>query len=122
LHKLVEESPSLPASEQTLLLEDSEFLEGAYRSVAIQGDSAVPEDAEAEVDYHYICFVCSDENHHVYQLDGDRIGPIDRGVLFPEGEDLLGEGMRLYLRSFTKRYEEENMSFNLMALVASGED
>jgi ubiquitin carboxyl-terminal hydrolase L3 len=120
LHKLIKESSSLSASERALLLESSELLEDAYRNVAMQGDSEVPEDAEEEVDYHYICFVCSSENNHVYELDGDRIGPIDRGVLVNEYEDMLGQGMLAHIRTFMRRYEHENTNFNLMALVTTG--
>ena len=122
MHKLIKESPSLSASERALLLESSELLEDAYRNVAMQGDSEVPEDAEEEVDYHYICFVCSSENNHVYELDGDRIGPIDRGVLVDEYGDMLGQGMLAHIRTFMKRYEHENTNFNLMALVTTGEN
>jgi ubiquitin carboxyl-terminal hydrolase L3 len=121
LHTLITTSPTLSTSDRALMLENSESLETAYRTVAIQGDSEVPEDAEAEVDYHYICFARSSENNHVFQLDGDRSGPIDRGVLVSQDEDMLGEGMLDHIRAFMKRYEHENMSFNLMALVTADE-
>lgn len=119
LHKLVKESSSLSANERALLLENSDFLEEAYRNIAIQGDSAVPEDAEEEVDYHYICFVSSSENNHVYELDGDRQGPVDRGTVIARDEDMLGQGMLAHIRTFIRRYQHENIGFNLMALVVS---
>jgi ubiquitin carboxyl-terminal hydrolase L3 len=76
----------------------------------------VPDDPEEEVDYHYICFA-SGSNGHVYELDGDRNGPVDRGILLGDSEDMMGEGMLAYVRAFMRRYEHENMSFNLMALT-----
>lgn len=122
MHKLIKESPTLSENGRALVLENSEFLEDAYRNIAMQGDSEVPEDAKEEVDYHYICFVCSSENNHVYELDGDRIGPVDRGVLNDKDEDMLGQGMLAHIRTFMRRYEHENTSFNLMALVTTGEN
>src|SRR4051812_9912095 len=107
-------------NDRTRIIEESRPLEIAYRTVATQGDSEVPQDAEASVDYHYICFARSSETNHVYELDGDRIGPIDRGILIPENEDMLGEGVLEYIRTnFFQRYQHENSSFNLMALVTA---
>lgn len=76
----------------------------------------MPNNPEEEVDYHYICFT-SASNGHVYELDGDRNGPVDRGVLLGDGEDMMGEGLLAHVRAFMRRYEHENMSFNLMALT-----
>jgi ubiquitin carboxyl-terminal hydrolase L3 len=76
----------------------------------------VPDDPEEEVDYHHICFA-SGSNGHVYELDGDRNGPVDRDVLLGDGGDMMGEDMLAHIRAFTRRYEHENMSFNLMVLT-----
>jgi len=119
LHKLIKESSSLSVNERALLLENSDFLEEAYRNIAMQGDSAVPEHVEEEVDYHYICFFSSSESNHVYELDGDRLGPVDRGTIIAQDEDMLGQGMLAYIRAFMRRYQHENIGFNLIALVVS---
>jgi len=103
------------------MLENSEFLEDAYRTVAMQGDSAVPDNPEDEVDFHYICFVRSIENQHVYELDGDRSGPVDIGLIMGEDEDMLGPGMLAHVKEFMRRYEHENIIFNLMALVTAAD-
>ena len=59
-----------------------------YKSVALQGDSAVPTSAEAEVDVHY---VKSHRDSHLYEMDGDRNGgPVDLGGL-EDDDDVLAE-------------------------------
>lgn len=42
------------STERSRLLEENKELEDAYMEVARQGTSKVPEDAEAEVDFHYV--------------------------------------------------------------------
>lgn len=83
--------------------------------VALQGDSAVPDNAEDEVDFHFVCFVKSPKTGHVYELDGDRKGPVDRGLLLGPDEDMLAEGGLKIIKEYIQR--EDNFNFGLMALV-----
>lgn len=53
--QLLEHCSVLPQKERSLLLEESVELEEAYATVARQGNSKVPENAEDEVEYHYVC-------------------------------------------------------------------
>lgn len=99
-----------------MVLENSAELEDAYRTVALKGDSAVPVNAEDELDFHYICLVKSDKNSHLYELDGDCKGPTDTGVVLETDEDLCSAKALVVVR----RYLEaggENVGFSLMALV-----
>jgi ubiquitin carboxyl-terminal hydrolase L3 len=82
----------------------------------MQGDSNVPDSAEDEVDFHYVCFVKSHKNGHLFQMDGDRKGPIDRGILSGP-EDVLAEGGLSFVREFIERESGRNPSFSLLALV-----
>lgn len=84
----------------------------------MQGQSAVPENAEDDVDYHYICFVKSQSTGHLYELDGDRKGPVDLGFLPPD-EDLLGSSVLRVVKDFIARENGQNPNFSLMALVAT---
>lgn len=84
----------------------------------MQGDSSVPENPKNEVDFRYICFVKSNDNKHVYELDGDRDGPVDRGIIIADGEDMLGKGMLGHIKAFIGRYQHKNISCNLIALVS----
>ena len=112
--------PLAPA-ERAKVLEDSEALESAYRTVALQGDSVAPENAEDEVDYHYVCFVKSSKNGHIYELDGDRKGPIDHGSAGPDDDsvDVLDHAGLTIIRSFLEREKGVNIGFSLLALVYS---
>lgn len=98
------------------MLEDDAELESAYRMVALQGDSEVPQNPEDEVDFHYVCFVRSHRDGHLYEMDGDRKGPVDRGSLAAE-EDVLAERSLSVIRDFMKREDGLNASLNLLVLA-----
>jgi ubiquitin carboxyl-terminal hydrolase L3 len=100
-------------------LEKNEGLEVAYAEVASKGDTEAPLNAEDEVDYHYIAFVKSTKDNHLYQLDGDRKRPIDLGVLAAD-EDVLSEKCLGVIRGMMAS-EEDNLNFSLMALVEQAE-
>lgn len=83
--------------------------------MAFQGDSDVLDDPEEEVDFHYVCFVKSHKDGHLYELDGDRKGPVDWGVF--TDEDLLSEkGLRV-IREFVGQVEKDGGGFSLLALA-----
>jgi ubiquitin carboxyl-terminal hydrolase L3 len=89
----------------------------AYAAVAQKGSSEPPENAEDEVDYHYICFVKSGDDDHLYQLDGDRKQPLDLGPM-PTGDDVLSDKCLDVIRRMIAS-EEGNLNCSLMALVPS---
>lgn len=99
------------------LLENDEKLEAAYNAVACKGSSAVPEDPSAEVDYHYICFVKSPRDGHLYELDGDKRGPVDHGLVSEE-DDLLAEGHLNAVKAFIGN-DADLIGFCMMALAPS---
>ena len=99
------------------MVESSNSLESAHQSAAIEGSSEVP-DAEADVDLHYICFVKSSKNNHLYELDGGRKGPLDRGELGPD-DDVLSEKALEVVKSFIERERGENLNFSMVALAPS---
>lgn len=109
----------LPPFERALALEDSADLERAYASAAQQGDSAVPESAEDEVDYHYIAFVQSNSNGRLYEMDGDKKGPIDTGITLDPGEDMISEKALDPVKRYLRQEKGESLGFSLMALVES---
>ncbi|KAH3920638.1 hypothetical protein HBI56_219460 [Parastagonospora nodorum] len=106
---------TLNTEECALALEADSALEKAYAQVARIGDTEAPANAQDEVEYHYICFVKSHENGHVYQLDGDRQQPVDLGAMAVD-EDVLSDKCLDVIRSMIAS-EEGNMNFSLMALV-----
>ena len=93
------------------------MLANAHKAAATQGDTAAP-DASADIDLHYVCFVKSPKDGRLYELDGRRKGPIDRGDVGEE--DVLGEKSRAVVQKFIDREKESGrLDFSLVALVPS---
>ena len=65
--------------------------------------------AEDEVDFHYVCFVKSSKTGHLYELDGDRKGPVDHGILQMD-EDILSGGALSIIQKFISRENEQNVN------------
>ena len=76
----------------------------------------MPENAEDEVDFHYVCFVKSSKTDHLYELDGDRKGPVDHGMLKGGGDLLSGEALKV-IQKFISREKGANVNFSLLALT-----
>jgi ubiquitin carboxyl-terminal hydrolase L3 len=116
LAELLSACTPLDLEARALLLEDSKDLETAHREAALQGDSTVPENAKDEVDYHYVCFVKSKKTGQLYELDGDKKGPIDLGRIDVE-EDVFGDRGIEVIRNYITDEEGGHTGFSLLALV-----
>ena len=110
----------LNPQERALALEASEELEAAHFEAAQQGDTAAPASAEDEVDFHYVCFAKS-RSGRLYELDGGKKGPINRGLIPPD-EDLLGPGALKLIKEYLEREGSGNLNFSLMALAQTSEE
>ncbi|KAJ7591548.1 ubiquitin carboxyl-terminal hydrolase [Mycena floridula] len=120
LARLIETVEPLGPAERATALEESAELEQAHTHAAKQGDSAVPESAEAEVDYHYVCFVASRKTHRLFEMDGSKKGPVDRGIIIEEGQDVMCDAGLGLIREFLQREAASgNENFSLLALVPS---
>lgn len=111
--------PLKPVARADLLYE-SQALESAHQSAASGGDTAAP-DANANVDLHYVCFIKSEDNR-LWEMDGRRKGPLDRGVLKADEDVLSEKALNLGVRSFLKREQEAgggDLRFSLIALAPS---
>jgi ubiquitin carboxyl-terminal hydrolase L3 len=115
--KLLEKCVPLDTRGRALALEGSEELALAHKTAALQGDTEAPQDPEDEVDYHYICFVPSQGDSYIYELDGDCKGPIKTNVKLDAGEDILSDKALNLVRAYIDRENGLNVGFNLMALV-----
>ncbi|KAH9874541.1 hypothetical protein IAQ61_003730 [Plenodomus lingam] len=118
LAKLLTDAIPLKPMERADLLYESEALESAHQDAATGGDTSAPA-AEDHVDLHYVCFVKSGKNH-LWELDGRRKGPLNRGELAAD-EDVLSErALDLGVRSFLKRESEAgagDLRFSLITLA-----
>ncbi|KAF7319287.1 Ubiquitin carboxyl-terminal hydrolase [Mycena chlorophos] len=112
LERFLAECILLDPVKRAAALESSQAIADAHRHAATQGSTAVP-DAEDEVDFHYVCFVKSPKDGHIYELDGDRNGFVDRDAFLDGERDLLRGGLQV-VKSFTKNGDKQ---FQLMALV-----
>lgn len=87
----------------------------------MKGDSAVPDSAEDEVGYHYICFTAGKDGC-LYELDGDRKGPVSLGkVQSGEQGDILGPDTISLIRGYIDQ-GNGNIGYSLMALVHRGKE
>lgn len=119
LDQFIKNAVPLKPVERATLLEETESLETAHQAAAATGDTSAPS-AEDSVDLHFVCFVKSEKNGHLFELDGRRKGPLDRGEM-GDGEDVLSErALQLGIRAFLKREEAAGggeLRFSLIALA-----
>jgi ubiquitin carboxyl-terminal hydrolase L3 len=120
LAQLLASAIPLKPAERADLLYESHALESAHQSAASTGDTAAPS-ADDKVDLHFVCFAKAEDNH-LWELDGRRKGPLDRGEL-PAGEDVLGDkALELGVRAFLKREAAAgggDLRFSLIVLAPS---
>lgn len=112
LHSLI----TIPAPDRTKLIDTSNELEDLYTTAANQG-STKPPDVGVEVDHHYTCFVPSVKDCKLYELDGDRKGPVARAELKEDPGDFDEKALRLMREIVEKEEGERKMYFSVMALV-----
>lgn len=104
LEKLLKQAIDLDSVGRADLLYESKSLEAAHATAAATGDTKAP-DANADVDLHFVAFI-KDAQNNLWELDGRRKGPLNRGKL-DAGNDVLSEqGQEIGVRSFLKREEE----------------
>lgn len=121
LDKLVKQAVPLKPRERATLLEETQALETAHQEAASRGDTAAPQ-ADDDVDLHYVCFVKDQNKGHLWELDGRRKGPLDRGELDAEEDVLSEKALQLGVRSFLKREEQAGggeLRFSLIVLAES---
>lgn len=120
LAKLLDDAVPLEPVQRANLLYESQDLEAAHQGAASTGDTSAPS-ADDSVDLHYVCFVKS-KNGHLWEMDGRRKGPLDRGQLGPEDDVLSEHALEIGVRSFLKREESAgggDLRFSLIALAQS---
>ncbi|ODV63698.1 ubiquitin-specific protease YUH1 [Ascoidea rubescens DSM 1968] len=118
IYNFFKEAKNLNVKERADLVQ---VLEKSYSSLANQGQTEAPE-ALDDVSLHFISFVKSFKNDHVYELDGRRNSPIDLGQsISPENTDVLLEKNIIdKIQYYMDNADEANKyNFSMMALVPS---
>ncbi|KAL8885861.1 MAG: hypothetical protein Q9215_006335 [Flavoplaca cf. flavocitrina] len=120
LATLIENALPLGPAARARLIESSPSIARAHASAAAQGDTAAPA-ADEKVDLHFVAFVKSAENN-LWELDGRRKGPLNRGKLGDEDDVLAEKALDMGVRRFLKRETEgegDELRFSLVALAPS---
>ena len=120
LEKLVNDAVPLKPLERAHLLEETEALETAHHAAATTGDTAAPA-AQDSVDLHFVCFVKSEKSGHLFEMDGRRKGPLDRGELGADEDVLSTAALDRGVRAFFKREKEAGSGDPRFSLVVLGE-
>ncbi|POS87977.1 hypothetical protein EPUL_000232 [Erysiphe pulchra] len=118
LDKLIKKAIPLGPDERAELVYNFEAIETAHEDAACQGQSPAPK-AEEELDLHYVCFTKGEDNV-LWELDGRRKGPLNRGKLGAKDDLLSEKSLELSVRSFLKREETAGngeIRFSLMVLA-----
>jgi len=118
LYNLLKEAIPLKPTPRADLLYNSSALESAHQSAAQEGDTEAPS-AEEDNHFHFICFV-KDKDGHMWELDGGRKGPMDRGALGPDEDVLSEKALQLGVRAFLAKEAQlggGELRFSLVALV-----
>lgn len=103
LEKLLKEALPLDPIKRAELLYESKSLEAAHATAAAGGDSTAP-DANAAIDLHFVAFI-KDKENNLWELDGRRKGPLNRGKLDPENDVLSEQGQEVGVKAFLRREE-----------------
>ncbi|CCG84597.1 protein of unknown function [Taphrina deformans PYCC 5710] len=113
---LLKEIKQQETPDRVRTIERSKLIDSAHQAAAGQGQSAIIE-ADEPVDLHFVAFVKSETNQHLYELDGRRKGPIDHGLL-GEDEDMLSEKALNVVKQFvSKAGDGGDLNFSLCALA-----
>lgn len=106
--------------DRAALIYESEELERAHHAAAVGGDTVAPR-AEDNTELHYLAYVKS-ANNHLWELDGRRTGPLDRGQLDADDDVLSHKALDMGVRAFLKREAAAgggDLRFSLIVLAPS---
>jgi ubiquitin carboxyl-terminal hydrolase L3 len=101
---------------------DCDALESANETAAKEGNSAVVA-ANTPMDLHFVCFAKS-HRHNLWELDGRRRGPINKGFLGKDDDPLSEQALDLGVRKLLQREQDYGLNdfrFSLIALVSNTE-
>ncbi|KAF2795362.1 cysteine proteinase [Melanomma pulvis-pyrius CBS 109.77] len=100
------------------VLEDSEVFEKAHAEAAVMGDTK-PE-RNGHVGQHFVAFV-KGKDGHLWELEGDRKGPLDRGALKDDEDVLSAAAVEMGLGRLMRIESEKggDLRFSAIALAES---
>lgn len=118
--KIRRDAIPLKMAERAQMLYDSQPFETAHASVANMGDTAAPTpEIGHHVGHHFVSFVKADDGH-LWELEGSRKGPINRGFLAEDEDVLSPKALELGLKRVIKLVQGagiDNLRFSCTALA-----
>lgn len=107
--------------ERAKVLEDSDAFEKAHQEAAQMGDSVTPTpEVGKHSGQHFVGFVKSKDGH-LWELEGSRFGPLDRGLLGEDDDVLSPAAIERGLGRLIKNEAEKggSLKFSVIALAES---
>lgn len=118
--KIRRDAIPLKIAERAQMLYDSQPFEDAHASVANIGDTVPPQlGYGVHAGQHFVSFVKADDGH-LWELEGNRKGPIDRGVLAEDEDVLSPKALELGLKRVIKLVQDagiDDLRFSCTALA-----
>jgi ubiquitin carboxyl-terminal hydrolase L3 len=109
----------LKMAERAQMLYDNQAFEDAHKECANMGDTVAPEGEEGHhVGQHFVAFV-KESDGHLWELEGSRKGPIDRGQLAEEDDVLSPKALEFGLKRVInlQREADGDLRFSCIALA-----
>ncbi|KAJ4414427.1 hypothetical protein N0V82_007934 [Gnomoniopsis sp. IMI 355080] len=104
--KLRRDAIPLKMDERAQMLYDSQSFEDAHAAVANLGDTVPPTpEVGHHVGGHFVSFVKADDGN-IWELEGSRKGPINRGVLAADEDVLSPKALELGLKRVIKLVQD----------------
>jgi ubiquitin carboxyl-terminal hydrolase L3 len=108
--------------ERAKVLEDSDEFEKAHAEAAKLGDTAAPTpQSDKHTGQHFVAFVKAKDGH-LWELEGSRKGPLDRGALKDDEDVLSAAALEKGLGRLIKTESDKggDLRFSAIALAKSG--
>ncbi|KAK4177424.1 hypothetical protein QBC36DRAFT_185066 [Triangularia setosa] len=118
LEQLRKDAAPLLKDERAKMLYDNQPFEEAHKSVAAMGDTAVPKDRFEQLGQHFVGYVKA--NGRIWELEGSREGPLDRGELGEDEDVLSPKALQLGLGRIIRLEQESrgrDLRFSCIALA-----
>lgn len=110
IDKIRRDAIPLQMEERAQMLYDSQPFERAHCSVAYMGDTVAPAPGGPEhAGQHFVSFVKADDSH-LWELEGSRKGPIDRGLLADDEDVLSPRALELGLKRVIKLVQDAGIN------------
>ncbi|KAK4659510.1 hypothetical protein QC762_110850 [Podospora pseudocomata] len=122
LDQIRKDAAPLPREERAELLYDNKAFEEAHQSVAAMGDTAEPRDRSVGLGQHFVGYVKA--NGRLWELEGSREGPLDRGELGDDEDVLSPKALELGLGRIIKLEHEsggQDLRFSCIAMALKDE-